>query len=354
MRELGDGFLIVGVLGVTLQVKSREIPSGDLEKERRWLTKKIAAALKQGQGTIRRMRRAPVELVNMRDRAVTVHGRDLRWLNVVVIDHPEIPNDLTPELHTSDPAVVLLRRDWEFLFDQLKSTHAVASYLERVAGEPHDLGRETARYYELALADADAEPEALDPALIGHGTPVSVPLLPLEPAATSDRRQHVMVRALLEDIAETRLRTIEEGDRVRVLAELDSLPVGQRAGVGTFMLASMAEAHKSQSGVLWKLRSLRSGSGRTHLGFGVCSHPHSEEIQTAFGYWVQLRHYDLQEATSNNELTTVGVLLTPRTDGRRPWDTTMAAVSGRVEFEAEELQAVRAVWPMPGATTEAA
>jgi hypothetical protein len=84
-----------------------------------------------------------------------------------------------------------------------------------------------------------------------------------------------------------------------------------------------------------------------HLGFGACSSPHSDEIQDVFGWWAQLRHYDLLErASAHKELTTVAVLLTPRRDGQRPWDTTMCAVSGDLNFTDEELHAL-SVWPTP-------
>jgi len=49
---------------------------------------------------------------------------------------------------------VLLRRDWEFVFEQLKSTSAVIAYFDRVAGETVTLGNEFVRYYDLAQADA--------------------------------------------------------------------------------------------------------------------------------------------------------------------------------------------------------
>ena len=48
-------------------------------------------------------------------------------------------------------------------------------------------------------------------------------------------------------------------------------------------------------------------------------------------------------------LTTVAIVLTPREDERRPWDTTMVAVSGDVRFSAEELRQLRELWPGPDA-----
>jgi hypothetical protein len=79
---------------------------------------------------------------------------------------------------------------------------------------------------------------------------------------------------IFEDIAGTRLRRATEQDRLRVLAELDSLPVGQRAGIGQFMVDAIAEVSRERhDGIVWRLRSVRGRDGRTHLGFGACSHP---------------------------------------------------------------------------------
>lgn len=61
-RELGDAVLVVGDLGVVVQVKSREKPSGDPDKERRWLSRQSAKALAQARGTIRQLRRDPAEM----------------------------------------------------------------------------------------------------------------------------------------------------------------------------------------------------------------------------------------------------------------------------------------------------
>ncbi len=229
---------------------------------------------------------------------------------------------------------MLLRRDWEFLFDQLKSTHAVAQYFERVAAEEIVLGEEPVRYYDLARADDEAAPSQFPKDLLGSGTVVSAPLLPMAPAATRDRRAHQMVRTMLEDIAVTRLTTASEDDRLRILAELDRLPVAQRAAIGQFVLDAMGKVTQHRrSGVLWQMRSLRGEGGRAHLGFGACSHPYNEDIQAGFRLWTQLRHHDVVSVTKDIErLTTVAVLLTPRNDGRRPWDTSVSAVSGELGF----------------------
>jgi hypothetical protein len=256
------------------------------------------------------------------------------------------------EIGTPGPrkAVVLIRRAWEFLFDQLKSTHAVVEYVRRVAGQDCELGREPVRYYtKLAQADADAPPETFHPALAKGGQLFSGPLLPMAPAASEDRHAHEMVRTLLEDIAVTRLTSASEIDRLRILAELDRLPVTQRGEIGRFVLRAMRQAaeHGVGGDVVWSLRSVR-GSSAVHLGYGACSRPYSEEIAQGLRLWLQLRHHDVLEVTRDVErLTSVAVLVTPRTDGRRPWDTSVAAVSGPVEFDPEVLVQLRELFPGP-------
>jgi hypothetical protein len=352
VRELGDGLIIVGSLGLVIQVKGREAPSPDPDKERRWLEKKTKQALTQGNGTIRLLRKQPAEFTNLRGTTVEVDGNACRWLIVVILDHPEPPEQATPSFADAQhPAVTLLRRDWEFLFDQLKSTHAVAEYLERVIDDPIELGHEPLRYYDLARADHEAAPEELDPALVGPGRAVPSPVLPLTRAASEDLEAHQMVRTIFEDIACTRLKKASEADRLRVLAELDRLPVGERAEIGRFMIDALAHVTKDPTdGVLWSMRSVRGSAGRAHLGYGACSHPLGPDVELGFSLWAQLRHHDVVSVTKDVAgLMTVAVLLTPRDDGELPWDTTVAAVSGEPKFTASELEALRELWPTPEA-----
>ena len=75
-----------------------------------------------------------------------------------MIDHPNPPRDVFPAKDPKGPNVVMLRRDWEFLWDQLRSAAAIVDYVHRVAGEdePLELGVETHRYFDLAGRDAVA------------------------------------------------------------------------------------------------------------------------------------------------------------------------------------------------------
>ncbi len=351
-REIGDGILLVGDLGAVLQVKSRSSDAGDPDKESRWILKQTAQALSQGSGTIRQLKQRPAKLTNLRGREVIVDGNEYRWLVVVVVDHPDPPDNVEPPLFDKAPAIVLLRRDWEFLFDQLKSTYAVIQYLERVAGESIELGTESMRYYDLALADSEATPGDLDPELISFGKPVSTPLLPLAPAANTNIEAHYMVREIFEAIAATVPIAADEKDRLRALAEFDRLPVGMRADIGRFMLESMAEVLKHvPDDVVWKMRSVRGPAGQAHLGFVVCSSPFRKELQDLFGCWTQLRHHDALSARKDVEqLTTVAAMLSPRDDTHQSWDTTMAAVSGEIDFSASELKELRRLWPSRAAS----
>jgi hypothetical protein len=169
------------------------------------------------------------------------------------------------------------------------------------------------------------------------------------PAAHDERQAHAMFRTILEDIATTRLRTSTEPQRLAALAELDRLPVGQRDGIGRFMTEALRRVTEDdREDIVWQMRSVRGGAGRPHLGFVACSRPHTDELQRIFGLWAQLRHHDVLRVTRDVEgLTTVAVVLTPREDRQRRWDTTMVAVSGGVRFSAEELGELRELWPGP-------
>lgn len=80
---------------------------------------------------------------------------------------------------------------------QLKSTQAVVRFLERVVADPVALGEEPARDYQLALADHEAEPRAIDRGLVGGGRTVSAALLPWA-ADPADWRTHLLVRSIFK------------------------------------------------------------------------------------------------------------------------------------------------------------
>jgi hypothetical protein len=173
----------------------------------------------------------------------------------------------------------------------------------------------------------------------------------MEPAAASDLPAHRMVRLVLEDVARLRLTDCTEPDRLRILSGLDRLPVGHRALIGQHLVDAMQEVSAYPStGFAWRWKSVRGGAGDAHLAFGACNQPHSEDLEQALGRWAQLRHHDVLEVTGEtDELTTVGVLLTPPKRVGRSWDTTVVMVRGDVAFTARDLRALRELWPTPEA-----
>jgi hypothetical protein len=164
-RELGDAVIVVGDQALLVQVKRRAGALGSPDRERNWLTKKADEAYRQAKGTIRQLRLHSAAFVNARGRTLAIDGNALGWMSIVVLDHADVPEGVHPE--TPKDTVVLLRCDWEWLFEHLKSTHLVTEYLRRVAGEAIELGTEPARYFDLARADAEAAPEVLPGWLLG-------------------------------------------------------------------------------------------------------------------------------------------------------------------------------------------
>jgi hypothetical protein len=348
-REVGDAILAVTDRAASVQVKSRAAPSGDDERERRWLDKKIAEAIRQAEGTIRTIRRpGRTPLVNERGRSLQLGAEKWAWVNVVVLDHPGV-DDYVP----SGDAVVLLRRDWEFLFEQLKSTSAVLEYLHRVGTEHVALGLEPVRYYEYAAADAAAPPSPPDPRMtaLGYWTQ-SAPLLPQVPAGHGEDHFHFVIRMVLEDIAMTGSPTgsIDEQDRFDVLAAIDTLPVAYRAELGRDILSWIEDvASVPKESLKWRLRNIPY-AGRPYLLFGAASR-HSEEVGEMFRNYVSLRHQQQLDVTPERvDTMTVGVLLTPRADGARPWDTTMVATRGDQGHSPKARYALELLWGPLGTT----
>ncbi|RPF39314.1 hypothetical protein [Streptomyces sp. TLI_185] len=200
-RELGDCLLLAGGRGAAVQVKARTIPPKPATQEARWIQKVAAKAMSQAKGTIRQLSMVPADMVNGRGRFLSVDANAYEWIAVFLLDHPHVPDaTVVTWPPVGLPAIALTRRDWDFLFDQLRSTTAVLDYLFRAAADPViPLGQEPLRYYEFAAADAEASPAEVDTGLVGPGgTLFSAPLLPQVPAARA-LRQAAPVLELPED-----------------------------------------------------------------------------------------------------------------------------------------------------------
>lgn len=349
-REVGDGTIITGERGLAIQVKSREANSSDPSRETRWVLKKAAEAARQACGTVRTLRAGSVALVNDRGRTVRCTGAEIDWLGVVIIDHPAPPEITVDSIIAGDLGiVVLLRRDWEFLFDQLRSVSTVVDYLHRVAGdEPRRLGDEAIRYYELAQADEDeaARPAAEWTAKLG-AVAASRPILPKVPASNVDTTGHTVFRVILEDIALTEIDR-DETERLGTLWLIDRFNVGDRAELGRLLLNRLDDVKKAPSGTAkWHFRRVIQDDGVLHLAFGVCSQ-FSELHREVFTQWAVLRHHQFTTAGLGpvaDIQRTVAVLLTPRYDGKRPWDTTTVSIRGELALTPDELASMQSLWP---------
>lgn len=350
-RELGDSIIAVGDVAAVVQVKARTATNVSDERERAWLDSRIEKAARQALGTVNEVKRSKTTLTNERGIEVPFDGNHYKWVYAIVLDHPRPPGEYVPA--ETPGCVVLLRRDWEFLFEQLRSTDAVIRYLMRVSEErPVVLGTEPSRYYQLALADAEADPTPADPRLQRAGfRDFSTPALPLLSPSEDDWRQHLLIRAVLEDVSRTsHLNGIDPARSLEVLAAIDALPVGYRTELGELLMGWLKEvADDRRDGIVWRLRRIESAD-RPHLIFAAAN-KFDDAVQGAFGMLVALRHRQFGEVLGDaSGLSTVGILLTPRSGDRRPWDTTMAAVHGSLDFDPEYWAAAEELWPVRLAT----
>ncbi|WP_093896632.1 hypothetical protein [Streptomyces sp. Ncost-T10-10d] len=354
-RELGDRLLLSGKRGAVVQIKSRTVkPKGDAE-ERTWIQKVTKKAMSQAKGTVRMLRLQPADMVNGRGTTLSVTGDAYEWMAVSLLDHDHIPDDTVPTFAPIGmPALTLTRRDWDFLFDQLRSTTAVLDYLFRAAGEPPiALGDEPVRYYELAAADAAAPPGHIDTELVGPGgRHFSTPLLPQVPAGAGETNTHLVIRAVLEDVATSLLRdSVSESDRLMVLADLDRLPVGMREEWGQLLLDMLDDVQQAPDGhVKWRSRRQlhEEADGDRQMLF-VCATRFDKYMEAGFGNFVMLRHHQVGERTGRpDSLCSVGVMLTPNYSGKRPWDTTLVKILGPSHLTPEEVGEFGKLWPERG------
>lgn len=351
IRELGDGTICAGPRGISLQVKARGVTGITPERATKWVLKNAAHGLRQARGTIRTALLNPaVELTNLRGRTLTVRGNSVAWIPVVVIEHPNRPpTGVTPAPDPKGPSVVLTRRDWEFLWDQLRSATAIVDYIHRVAEErePLELGAESSRYLDLAEKDAKASPESLPEWIPKTGAiHTNQPRLPHDPAASPDRFGHAIFQRILEDIADTNF-TGDETDRIALLSHIDRVPVGARAELGRLLLRRLIQcAEAAPDGHRMDNRIMYIDHGSLQVTFTTMSQL-TDYHQEIYRSWLLLRRQDILEksgALGPIYPWTVGVLLTPRSDGQRPWDTTTIATNGPPAYDTAEYARLSSVF----------
>ncbi|MGN6412520.1 hypothetical protein [Flexivirga sp.] len=341
-REIGDGTIVTANRGLALQVKARENITENPDREASWLCKKAVDGLRQARGTIRTALAKPdVKLTNLRGRQVAFDGETIAWVPVIILDHAEVPDEVLVEAETGKRGMIVTRRDWEFLWNQLRSTAAVVDYVHRVADEdPIPIGTETNRYFDLADKDAAAKPEPPEERIAMTGAmQLDGPTLPTEPAHASDTSAHAVFRQILDDIAETDF-TGEELVRLETLAKIDRYAVTYRAELGRTLLRRIDDCALAPAGTFKAQHRIAIlDNGNVHLAFSVYSlltGYHREFYKT----WLQVRRQQYLESSGRNpeEVWSVGVLITPRPDGTRMWDTTVIATNAPSVYDAVELE----------------
>lgn len=357
-REVSDFILVTGRVGLLLQVKSRAEPGVRAEREELWAYKQSAAAVRQAKGSLRMLRREPSLHTNLRGQQLTIGYDDVqRWVIVVLIDHerPPIGTDLSAHLPASaDPIVVLTRRDWQFLWDQLKSGTAVASYLARVADDEMEcgLGQEAARYYRLAAEDALAPQISIESAEHLYGDPRhwSGPELPQEPAGHGERQGFATLRLVQEDVAQTAFEETHSPPdaeavraRLRMLWALDDVSVVHRRQLGADLLAWLRDAKSAPEEELrWRARRMVGHVGTPLLGFAVASRL-DPAVRNVFENWALLAHHQNCARSASTLAETMCVLLVPHSDLVDRWDSVCLFTEGPshlLEHDAARLQAV--------------
>lgn len=295
-REVGDGTIVCGNRGLAVQVKARTAATDQVDRERSWIVKKAREGARQAAGSVRTVQRSPLAHANVRGRSILIDGNTIEWVGVVIIDHDTPPEDLSVYAETvSIPYVVVFRKEWEFIFDQLRSTTAVVDYFHRIAEYQTKPGEHVADYFELALADEQTGPD-----LVGSLIPESLrnpavhtshPVLPVEPASAADEYGARTYRQMLEDIAESPWDR-EESDRVGVLYLLDKLPVAERAMMGRRLLTHLGRTPQVETGTIrWDFRRYLLGTDYLHLAYSVCNQ-FTDLHKEAFKRWVMLRHHE--------------------------------------------------------------
>lgn len=346
VRERGDGLVVADGIAALIQVKARNAAPGSFEREASWLKGAISKAIKQANGSIRHLAHRRENLTSVRGRRVEIDGGLFEWIAVVIVEHPAPPAGFLPALQEagSTPCVVLLRRDWEFLFEHLRSTRAVLHYLQRVAGEAIELGTEPSRYMQTALADLEAEakemPEqlrnlaGLDPDAPIHSTPNA----PLE--AANDGA--MLFRIIMEDVATTHIGESPEADRLRLLTSLDTVPAAYRPELGQVLLKFMKNISRHHGpSIKTETRVFVPHPGdQCPMVFMVASTMNAM-IRDHLFLRTQLHHSEYWASVEGVPRATVGVLLTPSTSTKRLWDTSTVWLDGNQGLDPEQVDEIR-------------
>lgn len=346
VREVGgDGLILLRDSAMVVQVKRRESATDDPAKEQRWLKKVAAKAERQVHGSIRMLHIGAMEFENVRGRRLLVGGRNLDCLGVVILDHDDVPQDVL--IRPERPSVVVLtRRDWEFLFGQLKSSHAVASYLRLMADEEAvPLDQESARYYGLAAAEGEVDTSwrryfTDAERLSGNAFPVDLP--------SGDDAPHVLFRTVLEDIA-LMGDADDAADRQEVLCLLDSLPVPARVTLGQRLLRELRQASHAHRWLRrWRSQVPVRNQGRLRIGGAypqivyTVATEYNDRVYDMHEMFLTWQHHQYASVDPEREdVWTVGILLIVPSRDTWTWETVVSWTTGHLNLPPEGVEVLR-------------
>ena len=134
---------------------------------------------------------------------------------------------------------------------------------------------------------------------------------------------------------------------IEVLGAVDTLPVGYRTELGETLMSWLHDViNVADDHTRWRFRHMEDAD-RPHLIFAAASR-WDKAVHWGFMGYVTLRHQQLFERLDGPEAhLSVGILLTPRYDGLRPWDTTLGAARGDMELEETYRLQLEKLWPTP-------
>lgn len=149
--------------------------------------------------------------------------------------------------------------------------------------------------------------------------------------------------------------SVAEADRFTVLSDFDRLPVPARAEWGHLLLDMLRDVPEvPDEHCKWRFRRLLEEDGARQLIVGAATR-FDPIVLASFSAYVQLRHHEVTARTGMaEESSTLGVLLTPRHDGVRPWDTNVVRVHGDLDLSDEEIQVYSEAWNRAAEDAESA
>lgn len=353
-RELGDLFVIVENLAAVVQVKGRPEPTELPERECKWVSKQVKKAVSQASGTLRTLERTGATLRSRRGQQLAISKADYEWIKVVVIEHAAPPPEFSEiDFGLALDTVVLLRSDWDFLFNELRSTTGVLLYLQRAHGIR--LGQHPTHYYHLAQKDeaTPPEPPGFEPGVEGWRTEAT-PQMSLAPAGVDHGRRELLLRAIMEDAALAGLDAdVMEEERLTTLSSLDRFPLVHRPALCEWIPAKMgfvleASASKPSNVHVVSRNFVTEDPSIPNFAVVVCAAKVDEWLMTKFNERVVARHIIYKKMLDADPagLRTVGLMITPAVNPSRLWDTTTLVAQGDVELSPAEEAALLEAYPM--------